>query len=417
MGGVPAQLVPDNLKVGVDRANWYEPGLNRTYLDMAAHYGTAILPTRVRKPRDKAKVEVAVLVVERWILARCGIAASFRWPSSTKQSPGSSPTSMRDRCVAWASAAATCSSSLIARRSSRCRQQSTRRRVAPRRVSLDYHVDIDGHYYSVPYRLIRDQVEARLTARTVELFHKGERVAVHLRGVGRGRHTTLPEHMPSFAPAACRVDDRADRAHGSQDRPEHRPAHRHDPDQPTASRAGLSGLSRHPAPGAPVRRRAARGGLRSRARHRRPLLRLDPVDPQERPRSAAATPELAGRAGAARSPNLRGSPLLPLRRQPRADPSHARSAAAARARRHGQSLHRARGEPEQCRTLPCRMAGLLLDREATERYDRRLRARLRYARLRHQAVVEDVNYRAPRGLDRTLFQNLAGGRWVEEART
>jgi transposase len=66
-----------------------------------------------------------------------------------------------------------------------------------RRVSLDYHVDIDGHYYSVPYRLIRGQVEARLTARTVELFHKGERVAVHLRGAGRGRHTTLPEHMPS----------------------------------------------------------------------------------------------------------------------------------------------------------------------------------------------------------------------------
>src|SRR4051812_36147623 len=69
MGGEPAQLVPENSKVGVDRANWYEPGLNRTYLDMAAHYGTAILPTRVRKPRDKAKVEVAVLVVERWILA------------------------------------------------------------------------------------------------------------------------------------------------------------------------------------------------------------------------------------------------------------------------------------------------------------------------------------------------------------
>ena len=70
MGGVPAQLVPDNPKVGVDRANWYEPGLNRTYLNLATHYGTAILPTRTRKPRDKAKVEVAVLVVERWILAR-----------------------------------------------------------------------------------------------------------------------------------------------------------------------------------------------------------------------------------------------------------------------------------------------------------------------------------------------------------
>ena len=65
-----ASSCPDNPRVGVDRANWYEPGLNRTYLDLAAHYGTAILPTRVRKPRDKAKVEVGVLVVERWILAR-----------------------------------------------------------------------------------------------------------------------------------------------------------------------------------------------------------------------------------------------------------------------------------------------------------------------------------------------------------
>src|SRR6266581_1478361 len=70
IGGVPAQLVPDNPKVGVDRANWYEPGLNRTYLDLATHYGTAILPARPRKPRDKAKVEVGVPVVERWILAR-----------------------------------------------------------------------------------------------------------------------------------------------------------------------------------------------------------------------------------------------------------------------------------------------------------------------------------------------------------
>src|SRR6516164_1017813 len=83
MGGVPAQLVPDNPKVGVRRANWYEPGLNRTYLDLATHYRTAILPTRARKPRDKAKVEVAVLVVERWILARLR-----PWP--TPSSTGSS---------------------------------------------------------------------------------------------------------------------------------------------------------------------------------------------------------------------------------------------------------------------------------------------------------------------------------------
>jgi transposase len=66
-----------------------------------------------------------------------------------------------------------------------------------RRVALDYHVDIDGHYYSVPHRLLRQQIEARITASTVELFHKGERVACHLRSGARGRHTTVPEHMPS----------------------------------------------------------------------------------------------------------------------------------------------------------------------------------------------------------------------------
>ena len=318
MGGVPAQLVPDNPKVGVDRANWYEPGLNRTYLDMAAHYGTAILPTRVRKPRDKAKVEVAVLVVERWILARLRHRRFF---------------SLAELNEAIAELVADLNARPMRRLGVSRRDlflELDRPALKPlpaaayeyaewrlRRVSLDYHVDIDGHYYSVPYRLIRGQVEARLTARTVELFHKGERVAVHLRGVGRGRAHHRARAHAERAPPACRVDDRADREHGSRHRPEHRQAHRPHPDQPAASRAGLSGLSRHPAPGAPVRRRTARGGLRPRARHRRPLLRLDPVDPQERPRSATATAEPAGRAGAARSPQPPRPPLLPLRRHPR----------------------------------------------------------------------------------------------------
>jgi transposase len=295
MGGVPAQLVPDNPKVGVDRANWYEPGLNRTYLDMAAHYGTAILPTRVRKPRDKAKVEVAVLVVERWILARLRHRRVFSL-AELNEAIAELVADLNARPMRRLG---------VSRRDLFLELDRPALKLLPptayeyaewrlRRVSLDYHVDIDGHYYSVPYRLIRDQVEARLTARTVELFHKGERVAVHLRGVGRGRHTTLPEHMPSSHRRHAEWTIERDRAHGSQDRPEHRPAHRHHPDQPTASRAGLSGLSRHPAPGAPVRRRAARSGLRSRARHRRPFLRLDPVDPQERPRSAATTAERAG---------------------------------------------------------------------------------------------------------------------------
>ena len=197
-GGVPAQLVPDNPRVGVDRANWYEPGLNRTYLDLATHYGTAILPARVRRPRDKAKVEVAVLVVERWILARLRHRRFFSL-AELNEAMALLVTDLNSRPMRRLG---------VSRRDLFLELDHPALKPLPtqayeyaewrlRRVSLDYHVDIDGHYYSVPYRLIRAQVEARLTTRTVEIFHKGERVAVHLRGTGRGRHTTVPEHMPS----------------------------------------------------------------------------------------------------------------------------------------------------------------------------------------------------------------------------
>jgi transposase len=197
-GGVPAQLVPDNPRVGVDRANWYEPGLNRTYLDLATHYGTAILPARVRRPRDKAKVEVAVLVVERWILARLRHRRFFSL-AELNEAMALLVTDLNSRPMRRLG---------VSRRDLFLELDHPALKPLPtqayeyaewrlRRVSLDYHVDIDGHYYSVPYRLIRAQVEARLTTRTVEIFHKGERVAVHLRGTGRGRHTTVPDHMPS----------------------------------------------------------------------------------------------------------------------------------------------------------------------------------------------------------------------------
>lgn len=197
IGGVPRQIVPDNLRSGVLRANWYEPGLNPTYTDLAAHYGTAILPARVRRPRDKAKVEAGVLVVERWILARLrhrrftSLAALNTAITELLESLNNRP--MRRLGVS--------------RRQLFEELERPALRDLPaeayvyaewriRRVGLDYHVDVDGHYYSVPHRLLREQVEARVTARTVELFHKGERVAVHVRGGLRGRHTTLAEHMP-----------------------------------------------------------------------------------------------------------------------------------------------------------------------------------------------------------------------------
>ncbi|HTW28416.1 MAG TPA: IS21 family transposase [Acetobacteraceae bacterium] len=198
MGGVPAQLVPDNPKVGVTRANWYEPGLNRTYLDLATHYRTAILPARPRRPRDKAKVEVGVLVVERWILARLRNRRFFSL-AELNQAIGLLVTDLNARPMRRLG---------VSRRDLFLELDRPALKSLPaepyeyaewrlRRVGLDYHVDIDGHYYSVPHRLIREQLDARITAHTVELFRKGERVAVHLRSAGRGRHTTLAEHMPS----------------------------------------------------------------------------------------------------------------------------------------------------------------------------------------------------------------------------
>lgn len=198
LGGAPKLLVCDNLRAGVTAASRYEPGINRTYQEMAAHYGAAVLPTRVRRPRDKAKVEVAVLIVERFILARLRnrrflslselndairevlgdlnarlmrrLGASRREFFDSIDRPALLPLPAEPYAYAeWR----------------RCR-------VAP-----DYHVEVYGHFYSVPSRLIREVVEARITDATIEIFHAGRRVAAHPRSTLKRRHTTTPEHMPS----------------------------------------------------------------------------------------------------------------------------------------------------------------------------------------------------------------------------
>ena len=197
-GGCPELVIPDNLRSGVSGAHRYEPDLNPTYHDLASHYGVAVLPARVRRPRDKAKAEVAVQIVERWILAalspsqvllagraqRRGLqAARPAQHAPVPQAPGV--------------------------RGARSSSRSTGRRCAPLpsspyvfaewktvRVHIDYHVEIDGHYYSVPHALVRRQLDVRLTARTVECFHRGQRVASHVRSSHKGRHTTATEHMP-----------------------------------------------------------------------------------------------------------------------------------------------------------------------------------------------------------------------------
>jgi transposase len=199
IGGVPELVVPDNAKTAIIKASFYDPRVNRTYAEMAAHYGTAILPARPRKPRDKAKVEQAVLIVERWLLGRLRRRIFH---------------SLADVDAALAELMTQLNERQPLRRLGVTRRQLLEQVDRPalkdlpgepyeysewrvRRAGVDYHVDIDAHYYSVPYRFARAEVEARLTARGVEIFHKGERIAVHLKSSGNKKHTTVSEHMPS----------------------------------------------------------------------------------------------------------------------------------------------------------------------------------------------------------------------------
>jgi transposase len=197
-GGITRQIVCDNLKAGVTAASRYEPGINRTYQEMAAHYGTAIVPTRVRKPRDKAKVEVAVQVVERWVLARLRHRRFFSL-GELNAAIGelidelNSRTMRRIGCSRRALFEAIERTALLSLPPEPFEYAEWKRC----RPGLDYHIEVHGHWYSVPYRLIREVVEARITDRTVEIFHHGVRVAVHVRSPISHRHTTIPDHMPS----------------------------------------------------------------------------------------------------------------------------------------------------------------------------------------------------------------------------
>jgi len=195
--GVPEVVVPDNLKSGVTKACRYEPDLNPTYHDLACHYQTVVLPARVRKPRDKAKAEAGVLLVERWILARLRKHTFFSLAElnqeiqklllmlnnkAFKKLPGSRKSRFEEldhpalkplpvtpyELAHWKKAT----------------------------VHLDYHVEVEGHYYSVPYTLVKKQLDIRYSKNTVECFHRGKRVASHVRNEQRGRHTTVKEHMP-----------------------------------------------------------------------------------------------------------------------------------------------------------------------------------------------------------------------------
>ncbi len=218
-GGVPRLVVPDNLKSGVHRASFYDPEINRSYGMMASHYGVGILPARPRKPRDKAKVEAGVRFAQTYILGRLRRQTFF---------------SLAEANAAIAAALERIDAHVMRRLSVSRRQlfetvemavlaplpdadyQFAEWRVA--RVSLDYHVEVDGFFYSVPHGLIREQVDVRATTRTIELFHRGLRVAAHQRRYGGRRHGTDPNHMPSAHRRYAEWNSRSVPALGAIDR-------------------------------------------------------------------------------------------------------------------------------------------------------------------------------------------------------
>lgn len=198
IGGVPEMIVPDCPKALITNADRYEPIINRSAQDCACHYGTVILPARPRHPQDKALAEVGVQIVERWILARLRHQRFFslaelnqairlllddlnRRPFQKKDGCREEWFQLLDRPVLKALPAYPYEMATF----KYCK------------VNIDYHVDIEEHYYSVPHNLVRQQLEARITCTTVELLFRGSRVACHAKSDRRGAHTTIAEHMPA----------------------------------------------------------------------------------------------------------------------------------------------------------------------------------------------------------------------------
>ena len=196
-GGVPEIVVPDNLKSAVRKTDRYEPDINPSYQQLAAHYQTAIVPARPYKPKDKAKAEVAVQIVERWIMARLRHQTFFTLASLNqairflledlnqrpfKKLPGSraSQFAQRDKPA-------------LKPLPSQPYQYTD---IKQARVHIDYHVEYDKHYYSVGHHLVKQVVEVQASDNTIAIYHHGKRIASHPRSYRQGAHSTCAEHMP-----------------------------------------------------------------------------------------------------------------------------------------------------------------------------------------------------------------------------
>jgi len=197
IGGLVKIVIPDNLKTGVTKPDYYEPNINLSYQELAEYYQIAVLPARVRRPRDKGKVENAVQNVERWVIAPLRNRTFFSLAEANQ--------------AVWEKLDALNNKAMLA--SGRTRRQEYEEIDQPNlrplpekpyeyairktaRVNIDYHVEFEKHFYSVPHTLIHQEVSLRVTEYLVEIFHRSKGVAAHLRSYKAGGYTTLREHMP-----------------------------------------------------------------------------------------------------------------------------------------------------------------------------------------------------------------------------
>jgi transposase len=199
IGGVPQILVPDNLRQGVKKTCRYEPDLNPTYQEMAEHYGLAVIPARVARPRDKSKVEVGVQVVERWILARLRNRIFFSLGELNRAilklleelNHRQMEHLERSRLELFEELDRPALRPLPEKPYEYATTKTTR-------VNIDYHMEFEKHFYSVPYTLIHEEVRIRATEHMLEIFHKSsvQPIAIHPRSRVPGRYSTQPVHMP-----------------------------------------------------------------------------------------------------------------------------------------------------------------------------------------------------------------------------
>lgn len=198
MGGAPEVVIPDNTKTGVKHPCRYEPELNPTYRELAEHYGFAVVPARPYRPRDKAKVEAGVQLAQRWIIAALRRQKFFNL-GDLNEAIMDLLDRLNGRCFRKRPDV---SRTLLFQQLDRPALQPLPAQTyviahwKPVRPNIDYHVEIERHYYSVPFQLVGQPLEARYTALTVEIFHRGARVASHVRSYAAYAATTIHQHRP-----------------------------------------------------------------------------------------------------------------------------------------------------------------------------------------------------------------------------